>query len=385
MKKIVIVGGGASGIAAAIFAARRNISVTVLEQASRPLKKLLVTGNGRCNFTNLFWDTDVIRGSNTDRARKIIEGFDELRTIDFFNSLGLQTKCRGSWVYPANDSAAAVAKLMLYECERLKIKLKTNQKVTEVNKIRDGFEVKTTDWSYEADAVIVAAGSNASVADDGYELVYDTAEKHKIKYKQFSPALTALKSDYPRLAKWSGVRAEGKITLINEGKVISEKSGTLQLTEYGISGILVFELGRYEAELVNEGISPTLKIDFAPDNKDFLVKAMLDMKSEKSHKLILLGFLNERLADFILSVSKNEEEIIKNVTGFMLPVTGYMGPDKAQVCMGGIDLNELTDFMESKICPGLYFTGEAVDIDATCGGYNLQWAWSSAYAAANNI
>lgn len=389
MKKVVVVGAGASGIMAAVRAAECGAEVTVLEQNSKPLKKLLLTGNGRCNLTNICWDETVIRGHAAGRAYSVLKKFDHNNTIDFFNNIGIQIKDRNGWVYPVNDSAAAVAKILLYETERLKIKIKTNQQAVSVDKCDNGrFVVKSTDWEYPAEAVVISVGSIASVDNNGCSLAFDTALKYGIGFYRFLPAITALKSNKKQIAKWSGVRAEGKITLTEGNKIITEKQGELQLKENGISGIPVFELSRYAVDALEDGRNVKLIIDFLPNiSKTELSEIIRKEKNrchEKSDKLILSGLLNEKLAGHILSISSSDKEIIDNIKEYILPITGYGKADKAQACMGGIDLNELTEELETVKLNGLYFTGEAVDVDGCCGGYNLQWAWSSGYVAGNS-
>ncbi len=391
MKKVIVIGAGASGIMAAITAASKGCDVTVLEGQPKPLKKLLLTGNGRCNFTNLDWtDKTVIRSGNAEKAFDIINSFDCNGVISFFRKLGIESKEHDGWVYPLNESAAAVAKLLLYRAEELKIKIKTNQKVVSVESLEDGgFLVHTQDWKYEADSVIISTGSCARTDNSDCDIVFDTANRYKIKCRPFLPAITSLKSNKKGLAKWSGVRVDGAIELFNGNEKITCAKGQLQLTEYGISGIPVFEISRYAVELLNKESKNDiyLKMDFMPDKElTELQNDIADIKTRfpgRNTKTILLGFLNERLADFIASKNGNIEDCISDIKSFCMPISGYMGMDKAQACIGGIDIDELTDALEARKCPGLYFTGEAVDVDGKCGGYNLQWAWSSGYAAGN--
>jgi predicted Rossmann fold flavoprotein len=386
MKEVIIIGAGASGLMAAIQAARGGAHVTILERNEKPLKKLLLTGNGRCNLTNLKWDKPVLRGSNVKRALGIIKKFGPEDVISFFYGIGIYTKDRDGWVYPQNDSASAVAKALLYEAERLKVRIKTNQEVISVGKSSDGgFIINTKDWKYEADVVIFSTGSTASTDGGGCGAAFETAEKYKVFTRKFLPALTGLKSDKPGTGKWAGVRADAEISLFDIDGEIAREKGQLQLTEYGVSGIPVFCLSRYAVGRVYHGKSVSAVIDFLPGHtkEEILsdVKKARVKYPDKSTKTILAGFLSEKLAQVIASNAGSDEEAAELIKKFDLDITGYLGEDKAQLCMGGIDLNDLTDELEAKECKGLYFTGEAVDIDGPCGGYNLQWAWSSGYAA----
>lgn len=386
MKNIIVIGAGASGMMAAVEAAKEGAFVTVLEQNNKPLKKLLLTGNGRCNLTNLHWDDSVLRGQDVEKAYRIVKSFDHNAAVDFFEDIGIRMKDRNGWVYPVNDSAASVAKFLIYEAERLKVKIKTNQEVVSIDKENDGsFTVKTSDWKYAADAVIVSTGSIAGVSDKGALISIKTAEKFDIGAEEFAPALTSLKSGRAGIGKWAGARVDGEIALYSGGALTAKKRGQLQLTEYGISGIPVFELSRYAVVLLRSGKEAHLIIDFLPylSGEEILrhIAAMRKKYPEKSLRTILYGLLNEKLADVIEVSARLDQDAAEQIKRFKLPLSGYTGADKAQVCMGGVDLGQLDENLESKNCSGLYFTGEAVDIDGTCGGYNLQWAWSSGYAA----
>ncbi len=385
MKKVIVIGAGASGIMAAIQAARRKAEVCVLESERKPLKKLLLTGNGRCNLTNMYWDGSVLRTSCLERAYSVINNFDHRQTIAFFEEIGVYTKERGSWVYPISDSAKNVAKLLLHETERLGVKIKTNERVVDISKTQEGFCVKSEGWSYMAERVIVSTGSSASVEGDAYRLSLDTARRFGIKAFHFLPALTALKSPYKELGKCSGVRFDGKAALFVRGSRISETQGQLQLTSYGISGIPVFELSRYAVKGLCSDDEVFLSIDFLPvfDEEELfrLICSQRQGRASSNLKLILCGLLPEKIAEFISSISADSYQTVKNIKDFILPINGYLNADKAQACMGGIDLAALSDSMEAVNCKGLFFTGEAVDVDGSCGGYNLQWAWSSGYVA----
>lgn len=385
MKNIIIVGAGASGIMAAIEAAKEGAAVTVLEQNGKPLKKLLLTGNGRCNLTNLYWNGSVLRGRDVEKAYAIVKRFDQNAAIKFFEETGIFVKDRNGWVYPVNDSAASVAKFLLYEAERLKVRIKTNQEVVSITKNDAGrFSVKTKDWVYEADFVVLATGSTAS-AGDGALLSLKTARENGIGAESFLPALTALKSDMRGIGKWAGVRVDGEVSLYCGQEMAAKKKGQLQLTEYGVSGIPVFELSRYAVGLINNGKKPYLILDFLPSRSreeiSRHINIVIEKYPDKNLKTALSCLLNEKLADVIASFAGSAGKAAEYIKSFRLPLSGFIGCEKAQVCMGGIDISRLDENLEAINCPGLFFTGEALDIDGTCGGYNLQWAWSSGHVA----
>ena len=389
MKKIIVIGGGASGITAAIFAARSGHDVTVLEQNDRPLKKLHVTGNGRCNLTNLNWDdTHCLRSEDSKKAYEIIKHFDAEKTIGFFASIGIPVKDRNGWVYPRCDSAAAVAKALLYEAGQNKVRIKTNQKVLGIKRKEGGFSVLTDGWTYECDCVIVSAGSMASVKEDGSFLVENTAKSLDMCFLKQLPALSAIKLKSNKLGVWSGVRIDSTVTLYIEGKKTVSERGELQLTENGISGIPAFQISRYAARAVYEGKSASVRIDFLPEYETEDIDAFVsDIKKrypEKGLKDILSGLLPEKLASFLVA-KKDNNRVYENIKNIEFAVKGCADIRTSQCASGGIALFEVDENLQSLKCPGLYFTGEALDVDGKCGGYNLQWAWSTGYAAGSAI
>ncbi len=385
MKKVIVVGAGASGIMAAICAARAGAQVIVLESERKPLKKLLLTGNGRCNMTNMHWDGQVLRGAHADMAFAIVKNFDHNDAIAFFSEIGVHTKERDGWIYPMSDSAKNVARLLLHEAERLRITIKTNERVSLIEKEGEAFSIETANRRYEADRIIVSSGSSASVNGNAYTISEETAERFGIKRSEFLPALTALRTSDSKICKCSGVRCDGRISLHIDGRCECEKRGQLQFTSYGISGIPVFELGRYAVDGIRQGREVALYADLLPDlDVDELFKLLIAQRKRDpsaSLKLILSGLLPEGIAALAQSACGDISDAVGFLKALYIPIDGYLKEDKAQACMGGIDIGELTAACEAKKCRGLYFTGEAVDVDGTCGGYNLQWAWSSGYAA----
>ncbi len=389
MKKVIVVGGGASGIMAAIFAAKSGFDVTVLEQNEKPLKKLHATGNGRCNLTNECWsDRTCLRSDKIDRPYSYIKQFDSEKTIEFFESIGILTKSRSGWVYPLNDSAAAVANALLFEAECRKVKIKTNQKVLKIKKNNDVFSVDVAGWTYSCDKVIISTGGQASVNNDGYILIKSIADSFGISYIRQLPSLVALKLKNDRLSMWSGVRTDAIVSLYINEKYITAEKGEVQLTNNGISGIPIFQLSRYAVKALNNNQSVNILIDFLPaysekEIKNFISKVQSRYK-DKTLKNILSGIVPEKLAFFIvgLKTKQSAERLLKSCS---FKVTGFGEFKTAQCTSGGIALTEINNSLESVKCPGLYFTGEALDVDGKCGGYNLQWAWSTGWIAGTSL
>lgn len=385
MKKIVVVGGGASGLMAAIQAARCGASVTVLEKNDKPGKKLLATGNGRCNFTNRVQKASCYRTGAPERVARVLASFTEQDTEQFFEELGIRIRSRDGWLYPASEQAQSVLDLLLLEARYRKVKIKTRETVTAVEPSKDGYLVRTESWKYPADCVIICCGSCASqiAGSDGDALLF--AEKLNLAFTPFSPALCPLRCGGKQFSAWAGVRVRAKVTLLAEGKKILSEMGEVQLTDYGVSGIPVFQVSRFAVLAAMQKKHPELQLDFFPELEKEELRKELQRRQEncpyKSPKELLIGLLPEKLISCLAGKRKSLEEIIEEIKQYQLPVTGQTDFGKAQVCAGGILLDQLTDSLESVQYPGLFFAGEALDVDGICGGYNLQWAWSSASAA----
>lgn len=381
-KTVIIIGGGASGLVGAIMAARNGAKVTILEHNEKPGKKIAATGNGKCNLTNLHMTVDAFRGEYTQIVADIFEQFSMENTINFFQELGVFFTKKGDYLYPRSGQAASVTELLCMEAKNLGVKIKTKEHVTGLKRKQGIWSVQTESWHYDADAVIVAAGScasNISGADgSGYELARNLG--HKI-IKPL-PALTALKCKGKSYSGWAGVRIDGKASLFINGDFLCSESGELQLTEYGISGIPIFQLSRYAVRALEERKQVMVALDFLPEmsREDFHIHLEKRRKNcpYKNEKELLVGLFPEKLIKILCSRT-NLEEAVKN---FSLEISSGMPFEQAQVCSGGVCVDEINyETLESKIQKGLFFAGEILDIDGICGGYNLQWAWSSGAVA----
>lgn len=238
-KRVIVTGGGASGLMAAIAAAENGAAVTILEQNEKPGKKICATGNGKCNFTNIQVPSDAYRSENPGFEQAVLNQFPVEDTVKFFTRLGIYpVNKNGGYLYPHSGQAASVAEVLCMEARNLGVKIKTNQKVQRVFKEQDIWKVQVEGWIYEGEAVILSNGSKASAISgsdgSGYELA--TALGHRLI--EPLPALTALKCRNTGFSGWAGVRTEGRITLLVDGKKVTEETGELQLTDYGVSGII---------------------------------------------------------------------------------------------------------------------------------------------------
>lgn len=383
---IVIIGGGAAGLTAAVFAAGSGAAVTVLEQNDRPGKKLLATGNGRCNLTNLDQKKQAYRSEHPEKAAKILEQYPVSSVISFFTGLGIYTKNRDGWIYPNSDQASSVLSVLLMEAKHRKVKVKTREKAEKITQESDGtYLVHTGGWKYPADRVIITTGSPASEiagsCDDGLRL----AKTLGIRGIPFAPALCPLKCSGMDFQKWSGVRADGEVTLLLDKVPVLSERGELQLTNYGISGIPVFQISRYAVRALNEGAHVEAKLDFFPDMEEEELAALLNHRmmncTYKTPEELLIGMISDRLIPMALREGNRVDQIAHAVKQVLVTVRESAGFERAQVSSGGIRLDEVTEQLESVKYPGLFFAGEVLDVDGACGGYNLHWAWVSGAVA----
>lgn len=385
MKKVVIIGGGASGMMAAIQAARTGAAVTLLEHNEKPGKKILATGNGRCNLTNLVQEPSRYRSSQPDFPWKIITQYPLEDTLAFFSELGIYTKNRNGWVYPYSDQAAGVAQVLELEARHQKVKIKTTEEVTDILREDGQYLVKTATWQYPCDSVIISCGSSASNVEGSSTTGYELAEKLGHTVVKPLPSLCGIRGKDNYYAKWAGSRMDGRITLEIDGEAVGEEQGEILFTEYGISGIGVFQLSRYAVRGTDEGKIATYHLDLMPQlTKEELVKLLLDRQQAGSYKNpqeLLIGLLPRKMIDVLVKKTYEPEKIAERLKDWQVPVKGAYALQQAQICSGGVDPRELTEQLESRLHPGIYFTGEVIDVDGPCGGYNLQWAWSSGAVA----
>ena len=396
MTDVIVIGGGASGMMAALTAAENGRSVVLLERQSRVGRKLLATGNGRCNLTNYHVSPDHYHGEDSSFCAHALRAFDTGTTLQYFASLGLLTVSEDSGrVYPMSNMAGSGLDVLRYALERPGIQICTGQAVTAVKRIAEGFTVRTETEVFAARKVILAAGgaagSKVGGVMDGYRLAKMLGHHRTVLY----PSLVQLRTDptYPRALK--GIKAECSIAILRGGERVAANHGEVLFTEYGVSGPAIFDISR-AVSTGGEGL--ICQLNFFPDwdLEEVLHWLHLRRQTMAAHEASTLlvgschtrlgqmlckaaGFTSQRAADL---TDGDLERIARQVKRFALPITGTCGFDQAQVTAGGLRTGEFDPrTMESRLTPGFYACGEVLDVDGDCGGFNLQWAWSSGHLA----
>lgn len=398
---IAIIGGGASGMMAAITAKRLKpgLSVLIIDRMSRIGKKLLATGNGRCNYTNVSVSPDNYYGSRS-HIESALSQFSNRDTIDFFSGIGIVARTEdGGKVYPHSLAAASVLDALRFELDRLGVDILTETEVTEIHHSNREFKLRLSiERLISAKRLIIATGGKASPSlgsnGSGYSLL--TSLGHSLT--PLSPALVQLKSDASELAALQGIKVDALVSGLSGGKPVYSERGDLLFTRNGFSGPPVFQLSAKYAD----GQIDELFADLCPDiREDELHSLLRSRRSKLSHltaENFFLGFINKRVGNLVfrrsvtkdtklsLPVSKFTDHLLDslalNLKALRFSISGTEGWENAQVTAGGIKSDEFDSrSLESKLCPGLYASGEVLDIYGDCGGYNLQWAWSSGFIA----
>ena len=377
MADLFIIGGGASGLMAAITAARLGVPVTILEQNKKIGRKLLSSGNGKCNLTNTGDPLSSYRGSDPSFALEVLDRFGVDDTLGFFRELGLMTVSHGGWIYPYSEQSRTVLALLQRETERLGVRIRTDTKALAITEKEGGFVIKTRSWDYDAAAVILSSGSPASEVQGTSADMAAFAAGLGLKTIPYGPALTSLVSDDPRITRWGSVRAYAAVTLFIDGEKILKRGGQVQLTDRGLSGIPAFQISRFATEALDAHRRVTAEIDFMPDVSEEALTDLFENRHEDL-KAALLGLFPDKLIDVLAMYAHTPERLADAIKHFKLKITGSGSIKHAQVCRGGV----LTDQLDPATCgcpehPGLYLCGEGLDIDGDCGGWNLQFAWST--------
>lgn len=399
-EKIVVVGGGASGMLAAIAASRNGADVTLLERNDRLGKKILATGNGRCNYTNINLSTINYHGENPKFTYSALGSFSVDMTIDFFERLGITPFIEENGkVFPMSLQSSSVLDVLRLEMEKLGIKIKLNAYVESIKKDKV-FRIELGNGqTIISGKVILATGGMAMPASgsdgSGYGLLKDLGHSVLSPF----PGLVQLKLEGNIFKNLKGIKFPGKTSLYSKDKLLLEDFGDVLFTDYGISGPPILQLSRTALEYLKNEKDIKLRISIVYSKSkeelyDYLNKRFIYMK-KRTIEEALIGLINKRLIPTVLkevgikrgkSISQITKKEIMNIsdilTSWEFNITGSKGWKEAQVTAGGVSTKEIDNkTMESRKVKGLYIVGELLDIDGDCGGFNLQWAWSSGYVA----
>lgn len=402
MKHVIVIGGGASGLVAAITAARNGAKVTIIEQNDRLGRKILSTGNGRCNLTNEYMTASCFRGDDIRIVSHVLQQFGYEETVQFFEQLGVLLRNRQGYIYPISDQASTISDALQIEAKMQKIQVVLGQTVTSITRNTKAFLIKTNRTSFTSDAVILATGGKAApkLGSDGSG--YGLAKSFGHHLAPVLPALVQLKCKGTFFKQVTGVRTQAKVTLCLDGKPVASDIGELQLTNYGISGIPVFQISRFAARGLYDKQKVVAELDFMPNMTDeefeHFIGDRLSIHGNKDAESFFLGMFHQKIIDLLLRMAgingapcmkeisqQKIEKLSELCKHFKIEIEACNGFDQAQVCAGGVKTTEVhADTLESLYAEDLYLVGELLDIDGICGGYNLQWAWATGYIAGTN-
>ncbi len=396
--KVAIIGGGASGLIAAIFAAREigGSNVLLCEALPRFGKKLLATGNGRCNLTNINASVSDYYTDCEKTLESVLNSFSPTKTLEFFRSVGIEAveESEGR-IYPLSEQASSVLDMLRFEAERLRVDCKTDERINSIKKAQKDFVLMGSEKVY-AERVVIACGGQASPSlggcSDGVRLL--TSLGHRSK--KLSPVLTQLKTNSPYIGALKGNRVQCVLTLLRNNKAIASEQGEVLFADNALSGISVFNISRFAAP------GDTVSIRLLHHMSEREILSTLLRRKNDLHCLTLEnylnGMLNKRIANCVLKASglsplsrsvssltdTELETLCRTIRNFEFSITGLGDWKNAQTTRGGVFLSQFGADMQSKVCKGIYACGETLNVDGKCGGYNLQWAWSSGAAAGIN-
>ena len=397
--KIAVIGGGASGMMAAISAGKSGASVTVFEASKRIGNKILMTGNGKCNFSNLILDDTCYYSKDKGFVREVMEQFSPNATKLFFEEAGMLVKNKNGYLYPQGEQASIVLDILRLKLKEYGVCVYTECRISKIQNQNNNFVIETENGKqYVFDKVIIATGGRSypKTGSDGNG--YKLAKKLGHSVMPTVPALVQLCGTDNFYNIVAGVRSEGVVTLYIDGELVRKERGEIQFTDYGISGIPVFQISRMAAYGLFEKRQVVICVDVLPEYeidkiKEF-VKSRVLLHKNNTLEEFMCGFANKKLCLLAMKLlnkktdskvcTMSEEELLQIVLklkNIEFHITDTKGYETAQVTAGGVNVAELNSDLSSKVVKGLYFTGEIIDVDGICGGYNLQWAFATGYIA----
>lgn len=406
MKKIVIIGGGISGFTSAINAKTNNNKVIILEGQDKPLKKLLITGNGKCNYFNEEFIPSKYHSFNEELLKNIISLENKNKILTFFKSIGIIPRIKENYYYPYSNQAISVKNSFLKEIENKNIKLKLNSYVKDIKKENDKFLVYYNNDVLVCDELIISTGGKSYPKTGSDGLGYNLSKKLGHTINKPLPALVGLKCKEPFLKKLNGVRSNATVSLFINDKLIKSEIGEVQFTNYGLSGICIFNLSSIAIRSISENKKVKISINFLDKLKiknkksfqEFIFSSEYNFKKEKI-SYFLDNLLNYKLTNVILEKTKIERNklvsklsdneinmLFENLFSFTMNIIDTNNFESAQITSGGVSLYEINLLtFESKIVSNLYLTGEVLDIDGDCGGYNIAFSVLSGILAGESV
>ncbi len=399
MYDVCIVGAGASGIMAAIAAAEEGARVVLVEHMDRIGKKILLTGNGKCNLTNKNMTAESYHGDQAFVA-SVLQQFSTQELCIWLEKHGIKlVSKRDGYIYPVTEAAASVVKVLLRECRRLSIHIEYEFHVTDISSIRGGFQI-LDDQSGELKAkkVILACGGKSFPKTGSDGSGYQLLKKTGIRQSRIYPSLTAIVSNLSDLKVISGLRTDAKIQLFCDNQMLCQEMGQVQFTDYGLSGIPVFQISRFVPELLDKKKQLKLRVLLFPDETESekceRVKQLMTQYHDYALEEVLAGVYPKRWIDYFVKTWKLSkflsvaelpkpirEKLAVQIQYLDYPVCGYKGFDFCQVCSGGAKTDHFDRNLQCMEQKGIYVVGELLDVDGLCGGYNLQWAFSTGFIA----
>ena len=398
MKTITVIGGGASGLIAAIYAKTSSTQVILLERNSDCGKKILATGNGRCNYWNSDQDLKHYNSSSKYLLENIITDQNKEEVMSFFNRIGIIPKIKNGYYYPYSNQAVSIKNALITEAKRIGVHIYNDTYIDSIRRENNKFIINYNKKTIISDSVIVATGSKAAPKTGSDGNGYDLVKRFSHSVIAPLPALVQLRGNENYFKEWAGIRSDVKISLYSNNEFIREEEGEIQLTDYGISGICTFNLSRFVSRGLYENKKEYVLINFLPfleENKMAFFEERNNLVRGRTLIEFLEGLLNNKLVKVLLNIINincdrkwqdlrydEKEKLVEIITNFKLEIIGTNSFDQAQVCSGGVPLSEIKiKTMESIYQENLYIVGELLDVDGDCGGYNLSFAWISGMLA----
>lgn len=389
---------------AAITAVQYGAEVTLFEKNERVGKKILSTGNGKCNLGNLAFSMEQYYCEDKEKLHKMFRVFSVWDAMAFFRNMGLMIKDKNGYLYPYSEQASAVLDILRTELKRTCVNVVTEAEIISAAYCEDKKVFKLQDKegnTYEFQKLIIACGSPASQKRGEGMTGYKLAKQFGHQISPVVPGLVQLKSGDSFIKALAGVRCQAIVKLLIDDRETASENGELQFTDYGVSGIPVFQISRLAAYALEEKKNVKVLVDFFPGQEEraFTCMSRLRYEAQMDKKMedYLTGTLHKKINMVMMKQArvkpgvkaqdlgfKKVDELMRQYRSFIIHISGVNSVQNAQVCAGGVSIKQVSTELESELVKGLYFAGEVLDVDGKCGGYNLQWAWSSGYIAGRN-